>query len=91
MFENFILLVIYNWLYSVCFYLIIRLLFKNIEDITPGDKILSFTMDSMAFEKDLVVGIPNKIKKYKNIKVIFEDGTFIECLPAHPIWVKGKG
>jgi hypothetical protein len=65
--------------------------FKNIEDVVTGDKILSVNMNTMKLESDLVVEIPQKVKKYKRIKIVMTDNTTIKCSPAHPIWVKGKG
>ncbi|WP_298892418.1 RHS repeat-associated core domain-containing protein [uncultured Psychroserpens sp.] len=65
--------------------------FKNIEDVVAGDKILSIDVNTMKLESDLVVEIPQKVKKYKRIKIVMADNTTIECSPAHPIWVEGKG
>jgi RHS repeat-associated protein len=65
--------------------------FKNIEDVVAGDKILSVDINTMKLESDLVLEIPQKVKKYKRIKIVIEDNTTIECSPAHPIWVKEKG
>lgn len=64
---------------------------KNIEDIVVGDEVLSVDMKTMKLESDDVMEIPIKIKKYKKIEIIISDSTKIECSPAHPIWVIGKG
>ena len=64
---------------------------KSIEDIVEGDKILSVDINTMSIQEDLVLVIPNRIKKYKKIMATFSNGTKNEFSPAHPYFVKGKG
>lgn len=45
----------------------------------------------MNIEPDLVVAIPNALKKYRIIEAHFDNGIVNKFSPAHPYWVKGKG
>src|SRR5690606_13116884 len=64
---------------------------KNIEDIEKGDKIMSVNISIMEIEPDLVVSIPNALKKYRIIEAKFSNGVVNRFSPAHPYWVKNKG
>ncbi|WP_367890398.1 Hint domain-containing protein [Polaribacter cellanae] len=64
---------------------------KKIEDIVVGDEILSVDINTMNIEPDIVVAIPDKLKKYNMITAVFDNGISNTFSPAHPYWVKGKG
>jgi len=64
---------------------------KNIEDIILGDKIMSVNMHTMQLEKDLVIEIPNTMKKYRRIEMKLKNGMVNKFSPAHPFWIKNKG
>lgn len=64
---------------------------KIIENITPGEKILSVNTETMVVEEDEVLMIPNVVKKYRVIEAQFDNGVINKFSPAHPYWVVGKG
>ena len=59
---------------------------KNIENIKVGDLIKSVNIHTMELEPDLVVQIPNSLKKYKIIEAKFSNGVTNKFSPAHPYW-----
>lgn len=63
---------------------------KAIQDIKPGDKVLSFNRESKVIEEDRVLSVDSTIVE-KTIKIVFEEGETVITTPTHPFYVDGKG
>ncbi len=63
---------------------------KSIEKIKKGDKILSFNIETMNIEEDIVQKVDSVI--HDNIvSIMFNDMTVNDNTSDHPYFVKGKG
>jgi hypothetical protein len=61
-----------------------------IEKIKPGDKILSFNLNTMNIEEDIVQQI-DSVKHSDIIHILFNDMTKNDNTSDHPYYVKNKG
>ena len=63
---------------------------KNIEDLSPGDSILTYNVDENKQEEGNIENISSKFVD-SIIKITFDDGNIIKTTEEHPFYVKDKG
>jgi hypothetical protein len=63
---------------------------KPIEKIKPGDRIISFDLNSMKIKNDIVEQV-DSVKHSDIVRISFNDRTTIDNTFDHPYYVKNKG
>lgn len=65
--------------------------FKNIEDLSIGDKVISYDEDAHCEVVNTVKEIYERSYSGVIIKLELEDGRIVKITPEHPVFVKNKG
>ena len=62
---------------------------KKVEEIQEGDEVISFCLDTLKFEKDLVTATSQR--ETHELYEILVDEQILHVTGEHPFYVKGKG
>ena len=63
---------------------------KNIEDVIPGDRVITYNHESETFEVKTVITVLQKLVN-KVIEYTLSNGTLLTGTEDHPIYIKEKG